>query len=63
MRVLVCPVTGSLAIPLALKGASVCASDISAAMVGEAQERFNAAVAAGQTAPEVPPKFEALDLE
>jgi magnesium-protoporphyrin O-methyltransferase len=61
----VCPVTvtGSLAIPLALKGATVCASDISAAMVGEAQERFNAAVAAGQAAPEVAPKFEALDLE
>lgn len=54
---------GSLAIPLALRGASVSASDISAAMVGEAQERFNAAVAAGQAAPEVAPKFEALDLE
>jgi magnesium-protoporphyrin O-methyltransferase len=54
---------GSLAIPLALQGASVFASDISAAMAGEAQERYNAAVAAGQAAPEVPPKFEALDLE
>jgi hypothetical protein len=57
------PPAGSLAIPLALRGASVSASDISAAMVGEAQERFNAAVAAGQAAPEVAPKFEALDLE
>lgn len=55
--------TGSLAIPLALRGASVSASDISAAMAGEAQERYNAAVAAGQAAPAVAPKFEALDLE
>lgn len=55
--------TGSLAIPLALRGASVSASDISAAMAGEAQERYNAAVASGQAAPAVAPKFEALDLE
>jgi len=54
---------GSLAIPLALRGASVSASDISAAMAGEAQTRYEAAVAAGARPPKVAPKFEALDLE
>lgn len=54
---------GSLAIPLALRGAAVSASDISAAMAGEAQKRYEAAVAAGAAAPATPPKFEAMDLE
>ncbi len=34
-----CWYAGSLAIPLALRGANVCASDISAAMVSEAAAR------------------------
>ena len=55
--------TGSLAIPLALRGASIAASDISSAMVGEAEQRYNAEVAAGKKAPAVAPKFEALGLE
>lgn len=32
-------ISGSLAIPLALRGATVCASDISSAMASEAQAR------------------------
>lgn len=32
--------TGSLAIPLALRGAAITASDISAAMVGEAEKLY-----------------------
>jgi len=56
--------TGSLAIPLALRGASVSASDISAAMAGEAQQRYEEQVSkAGKIAPSVPPKFEAMGLE
>ena len=55
--------TGSLAIPLALRGAAVSASDISAAMAGEAERRFAAAVAGGAKAPTVAPVFEAKDLE
>lgn len=55
--------TGSLAIPLALKGAAVSASDISGAMVGEAAERYEAQIAAGKKAPSVAPKFETLGLE
>lgn len=55
--------TGSLAIPLALRGASVSASDISSAMVGEAEVRYNEQVKAGAKAPSVAPKFEALGLE
>ena len=55
--------TGSLAIPLALRGAAVSASDISAAMASEAQKRFEQAVAEGARPPSTPPKFEALDLE
>jgi magnesium-protoporphyrin O-methyltransferase len=55
--------TGSLAIPLALSGAAVSASDISSAMVGEAEVRFNNEIAAGKKAPSVAPKFEALGLE
>jgi len=55
--------TGSLAVPLALEGAAVSASDISAAMVGEAEARFTKELAAGAAAPAVMPKFDALDLE
>lgn len=55
--------TGSLAIPLALRGASVSASDISASMVGEAERRFNQAVQDGSAAPAIAPKFEARGLE
>ncbi|KAG2485860.1 hypothetical protein HYH03_015443 [Edaphochlamys debaryana] len=56
--------TGSLAIPLALRGATVCASDISAAMAGEAERRFQEALkATGGRPPKVAPKFEAMDLE
>ena len=55
--------TGSLAIPLALRGASVSASDISSAMAGEAERRYTAAVSAGAKAPATAPVFEAKDLE
>jgi magnesium-protoporphyrin O-methyltransferase len=55
--------TGSLSIPLALKGATVSASDISSSMAGEAQRRYDATVAAGATPPKVAPKFETMDLE
>jgi len=55
--------TGSLAIPLALRGATVYASDISAAMAGEAARRYKEAVAAGAPAPKVEPKFDVSDLE
>jgi len=55
--------TGSLAIPLALKGAEVEASDISSAMAAEAQERYEKEVAAGAPAPSKAPKFYASDLE
>lgn len=53
--------TGSLAIPLALKGAKVSASDISSAMVEEAGRRYDAAAGASSVA--VRPSFEAKDLE
>jgi magnesium-protoporphyrin O-methyltransferase len=39
--------TGSLAIPTALRGAAVTASDISSSMVGEAERRYNAEIAKG----------------
>ena len=55
--------TGSLAIPLALRGAAVSASDISSAMAGEAERRYQAAVASGAKAPATAPVFEAKDLE
>ena len=55
--------TGSLAIPLALRGASISASDISSAMVGEAEVLYNAEVSGGKAAPDVAPRFEALGLE
>ena len=52
--------TGLLTIPLALRGARVSASDISAAMTAEAAKRFEAA-AAGQDAPT--PDFSPVGLE
>lgn len=55
---------GSLAIPLALRGAAVSASDISSAMAGEAESRYKDALKkAGNKGPKVAPKFDALDLE
>lgn len=54
--------TGSLSIPLALEGAQVSASDISAAMVGEAETRASAALAAAGGKGRRP-QFEASDLE
>ncbi|GLT39928.1 hypothetical protein SLA2020_140930 [Shorea laevis] len=56
--------TGSLAIPLAKEGAIVSASDISAAMVAEAekQAKENLSVRGGDLEP-VMPKFEVKDLE
>ncbi|KAE8814931.1 magnesium protoporphyrin IX methyltransferase, chloroplastic [Hordeum vulgare] len=54
--------TGSLSIPLASSGASVLASDISAAMVSEAQRQAQAAAAS--SSPEFRmPRFEVRDLE
>ena len=53
--------TGSLAIPLALNGAEVSASDISRSMVEEAQERYDRA--SKRTAMTTAPKFETKDLE
>jgi magnesium-protoporphyrin O-methyltransferase len=58
--------TGSLTIPVALRGAHVSASDISESMCQEAQRRYTEAVSsngASKKAPQVAPKFEALDLE
>lgn len=56
--------TGSLAIPLAAEGASVLASDISGAMVAEAQRQAQEALAAQPTgSPFRMPRFEARDLE
>ncbi|KAM0885006.1 hypothetical protein ACQ4PT_030642 [Festuca glaucescens] len=55
--------TGSLSIPLASAGASVLASDISAAMVSEAQRQAQLAQA-GAGSPEFRmPRFEVRDLE
>lgn len=54
--------TGSLTIPLAQRGAKVSASDISAAMVGEAERRFRAQFGQGKEGV-VEPVFEAKDLE
>ncbi|KAL5056989.1 hypothetical protein RYX36_028593 [Vicia faba] len=50
--------TGSLSIPLAKEGVVVCASDISAAMVAEAEKQ-----AKEQLASSVMPKFVVSDLE
>ena len=55
--------TGSLAIPLALRGAAVTASDISGNMVKEAERRYNEQVSNGASAPETAPVWEAKDLE
>ncbi|KAK9811003.1 hypothetical protein WJX73_005304 [Symbiochloris irregularis] len=55
--------TGSLAIPLALRGAAVSASDISQAMAGESRSRYEAELAKGAAAPSTAPTFEASDLE
>lgn len=55
--------TGSLAIPLALRGAAVTATDISAAMAGEAEKRYNDTIKAGANPPSVAPTFEAKCLE
>ncbi|CAM0912579.1 unnamed protein product [Alopecurus aequalis] len=54
--------TGSLSIPLASDGASVLASDISAAMVSEAQRQAQLAQAAGSPDFRMP-RFEVRDLE
>lgn len=56
--------TGSLAIPLALQGAHVYASDISSAMVEEAARRAEKALKANPNGkPTQLPQFEARDLE
>jgi magnesium-protoporphyrin O-methyltransferase len=55
--------TGSLSLPLADRGATVIASDISQAMASEAQRRYEAAVGSGMPAPSSPPSFSATDLE
>lgn len=54
--------TGSLSIPLAKQGAVVCASDISAAMVAEAQTKAKEELSNGSSEI-VMPKFEVKDLE
>lgn len=56
--------TGSLAIPLAAEGADVLASDISAAMVSEAQRQAQLALASQPAgSPFRMPRFEVRDLE
>lgn len=56
--------TGSLSIPLAKEGAVVSASDISAAMVAEAEKQAKEQLAVGNGDIEpVMPKFEVKDLE
>ncbi|KAL9260857.1 Magnesium protoporphyrin IX methyltransferase, chloroplastic-like protein [Drosera capensis] len=59
--------TGSLAIPLARRGAVVSATDISAAMVAEAEKKAGEELQASSTEPSsspfVIPKFEVSDLE
>ena len=52
---------GSLAIPLALQGAQVYATDISSSMAGEAERRYQAAAAGAGTKGSA--VFEAKDLE
>jgi magnesium-protoporphyrin O-methyltransferase len=54
--------TGSLTLPLAERGARVSASDISAAMVGEAERRFRERGLGEKPGVECP-AFEAKDLE
>lgn len=59
--------TGSLTIPLAQRGAKVSASDISAAMVGEAERRYREQAGSSSSSNGAPamvdPVFEAKDLE
>ncbi|KAB1217533.1 Magnesium protoporphyrin IX methyltransferase, chloroplastic [Morella rubra] len=58
--------TGSLSIPLAKEGAIVSASDISAAMVAEAEKQAKEQLLGGKDDPSVAPvipKFEVRDLE
>jgi magnesium-protoporphyrin O-methyltransferase len=55
--------TGSLAVPLALRGAAVTASDISSSMVKEAERQYKQAIADGAAAPKKAPVWEAQDLE
>lgn len=57
--------TGSLAIPLAFKGAAVTATDISAAMADEAARRYEAEAAApgAPARPPTPPTFAAASLD
>jgi magnesium protoporphyrin O-methyltransferase len=57
--------TGSLAIPLAFKGAAVTATDISAAMADEASRRYEAAAAApgAPARPPPPPTIAAASLD
>lgn len=58
--------TGSLSVPLAKEGALVSASDISAAMVAEAQSKAKEELQSGNTdlsSNIVMPKFEVKDLE
>lgn len=53
--------TGSLSIPLAMEGAIVSASDISSAMVAEAERRAQESIKEGSKL--VKPRFETRDLE
>jgi magnesium-protoporphyrin O-methyltransferase len=55
--------TGSLAIPLALSGATVFASDISSSMVGEAARRFESEKIAKGASSAPTPTFYTSDLE
>eukprot|EP00262_Sarcandra_glabra_P021548 TRINITY_DN9184_c0_g1_i1.p1 TRINITY_DN9184_c0_g1~~TRINITY_DN9184_c0_g1_i1.p1 ORF type:complete len:321 (-),score=35.61 TRINITY_DN9184_c0_g1_i1:299-1261(-) len=55
--------TGSLSIPLAKEGAIVSASDISAAMVEEAERQAREELEGGGESGVVMPKFEVRDLE
>eukprot|EP01025_Chloroclados_australasicus_P057739 TRINITY_DN7210_c1_g1_i2.p1 TRINITY_DN7210_c1_g1~~TRINITY_DN7210_c1_g1_i2.p1 ORF type:complete len:395 (-),score=38.40 TRINITY_DN7210_c1_g1_i2:353-1537(-) len=55
--------TGSLSIPMAMRGAQVTASDISDAMVKETQQRFEEAKAKSQNGSSIPQmKYEVSDL-
>jgi len=55
--------TGSLSIPLALRGAAVSGSDISLSMANEAASRYSTAAATATKTPAVAPVFEEKDLE
>lgn len=60
MHTLARALAGSLAIPLALRGANVSASDISSSMASEAAARYEAAKG---DSPKGTAVFEAKDLE